>query len=130
MTRRLRMSIENRILIPFVSIILVVVCGTLLFILLIRYTRHPKPIEGVDFFNEVPVYRYKRKVQEAKKLVSKYNALAEKAEASGNVGAAGRYRGKAQAQQAVVEKNQKLADEDDRKRAEKKLAKQAKKTEA
>ena len=109
------------------SIILVVVCGTLLFILLIRYTRHPKPIEGVDFFREVPVYRYKRKVQEAKKLVSKYNALAEKAEAAGDDRAAGRYRGKAQAQQAVVDRNQKLADEDDRKRAEKKLAKQAKK---
>ena len=46
---------------------------------------------------------------------------------AGDDRAAGRYRGKAQAQQAVVDRNQKLADEDDRKRAEKKLAKQAKK---
>ena len=34
------------------------------------------------------------------------------------------------AQEAVALKNQKLADEDDRKRAEKKLAKEAKKTNA
>ena len=112
------------------SIILVIVCGTLLFIGLIHYSRHPKPIEGVDFFREVPVYRYKRKVQEAKKLVSKFTALAEKAEASGDDRLAGKYRGKARAQEAVALKNQKLADEDDRKRAEKKLAKEAKKTNA
>lgn len=112
------------------SIILVIVCGTLLFIGLIHYSRHPKPIEGVDFFKEVPVYRYKRKVQEAKKLVSKFTALAEKAEASGDDRLAGKYRGKARAQEAVALKNQKLADEDDRKRAEKKLAKEAKKTNA
>ncbi len=109
------------------SIILVIVCGTLLVIFLIHFSRHPKPIEGVDYFKEVPVYRYKRKVQEAKKLVSKYNALAEKAEASGDDRTAGRWYGKARAQEAIVEKNQKLADEDDRKRAEKKLAKEAKK---
>ena len=58
------------------------------------------------------------------------DTLAEKAEASGDDRLAGKYRGKARAQEAIVDKNQKLADEDDRKRAEKKLAKEAKKTNA
>ena len=113
-----------------VSIILVVVCSVLLIAGLIYYTKHPKPIEGVDYFREIPVYRYKRKVQEAKKLVSKYKAAALKAEAAGHLKAASRYHDLAAKQEAVVEANQKLADEDDRKRAEKKVAKEAKKAKA
>lgn len=33
-----------------ISIILMTVCLVLLIVLLVRYTKHPKPIEGVDFF--------------------------------------------------------------------------------
>lgn len=67
------------------SLILVVVCGTLLVIFTIKYTKNPKPIEGVDYFNEIPLYRNKKKAAEALKLVEKYTeeliVLKEKKEA-------------------------------------------------
>ena len=37
------------------SAALVVVCATLLVILFVKYTKHPKPIEGVDYFPEEDV---------------------------------------------------------------------------
>lgn len=53
-----------------ISIILVSVCFTLLVILLIKYTKHPKPIEGVDFFPEKTPKELEaeRKAQEKKEL--------------------------------------------------------------
>lgn len=33
-----------------VSLVLVAVCGTLLTVLTVKYTRNPKPIEGIDYF--------------------------------------------------------------------------------
>lgn len=55
-----------------ISFILVVVCGTLLIIFTVKYTKNPKPIEGVDYFREVPLYRNRKKKAEAKALVDKY----------------------------------------------------------
>ncbi len=49
------------------SMVLVIVCGTLLIIGLIRDKKHHKPIEGIDYFVEIPVYNKKRLCLEAKK---------------------------------------------------------------
>ena len=49
------------------SMVLVVVCGTLLIIGLVRDKKHHRPIEGVDYFVEIPVYNKKRLCLEAKK---------------------------------------------------------------
>ena len=49
------------------SMVLVVVCGALLIIGLVRDKKHHKPIEGVDYFVEIPVYNKKRLCLEAKK---------------------------------------------------------------
>lgn len=50
------------------SFCIVLVCGVLLTALLIKYTRHPKPIEGVDFF---PPKTEKELAAEQKKLERK-----------------------------------------------------------
>ena len=50
-----------------VSFLLVVVCGILLIIFSVKYTRNPKPIEGVDYYTEIPVYWAKRKAKLAAK---------------------------------------------------------------
>ena len=110
-----------------VSIVLVVVCAVLLVIFSIKYTLHPKPIEGVDVFPEIPLYRFKRKAADAEKEAVRLTALADKAEAAGNANKALALRKKAENQTALAEKNKLLAAEDDRKRAEKKAAKAAKK---
>lgn len=47
------------------SMILVVVCGTLLVIGFIKDKKHHAPIEGIDFFREIPVYGKKRGYFEA-----------------------------------------------------------------
>ena len=49
------------------SMVLVAVCGTLLIIGLVRDKKHHRPIEGVDYFVEIPVYNKKRLCLEAKK---------------------------------------------------------------
>lgn len=49
------------------SIILVAVCGVLLIIGFIKDKKHHAPIEGTDFFREIPVYGKKRVCFEAKK---------------------------------------------------------------
>lgn len=67
------------------SLGLVIVCGTLLVIFTIKYTKNPKPIEGVDFFPEIPLYRHRKKADQARKAVEKINeelvVLKEKNEA-------------------------------------------------
>ncbi len=55
------------------SLVLVAVCGTLLVIFTIKYTKNPKPIEGVDYFNEIPLYRNRKKAADMKALVEKYS---------------------------------------------------------
>lgn len=107
-----------------ISVILVAVSAVLLIVFLILRTKNPKPIEGVDYFNEIPLYRYKRKAAEAKKLSSKYRARALQAEAASDVKAASAFHAKADRQALIAEKNQKLADADDQKRAAKKAKKQ------
>lgn len=49
------------------SIILVIVCGILLIIGLIKDKKHHKPIEGVDYFLEIPVYGKKRAYADAQR---------------------------------------------------------------
>ena len=68
------------------SVVLVVVCGILLTIFYIRYTLHPKPIEGIDYFKEIPLYRYNKKAAEARKLADELIVKAEKAEAEAEAG--------------------------------------------
>lgn len=53
-----------------ISIILVAVCLALLIPLLVKYTKHPKPIEGIDFFPEKTPKELEaqRKAQEKKEL--------------------------------------------------------------
>ncbi|MCH5198716.1 MAG: prolipoprotein diacylglyceryl transferase [Oscillospiraceae bacterium] len=104
------------------SVILVVVCAVLLVVFLIKYTNSPQPIEGVDYFNEIPLYRFKRKASDAKKEEEKLLASAEKAEANGNTKKAEMLRKKAEKQHELFEKNTALAEEDDKKRAAKKAA--------
>lgn len=50
------------------SLVLVVVCATLLITLTIKYTKHPKPIEGIDYF---PPKTEKELLNEKKKLEKK-----------------------------------------------------------
>ena len=68
------------------SVVLVVVCGILLTIFYIKYTLHPKPIEGVDYFKEIPLYRYNKKAAEARKAADELIAKAEAAEAAAEAG--------------------------------------------
>ncbi len=113
-----------------VSIVLVVVCAVLLIIFSVKYTLHPKPVEGVDFFPEIPLYRYKRKAADAKKEAARLTAAAEAAEAAGNAKKAAALREKAQVQAELAKKNAALAEADDKKRAAKKAAKTAAKADA
>lgn len=55
------------------SLGLVIVCGTLLVIFTIKYTRNPKPIEGVDYFNEIPLYRHRKKAADLRASTEKIN---------------------------------------------------------
>ncbi len=50
------------------SAIAAVVCAVLMVIFLIKYTKHPKPIEGIDFYVEpVPFFKSNRKKAEEEK---------------------------------------------------------------
>ena len=51
-----------------ISFVLVAVCGSLLIILTVKYTKHPKPIEGIDYF---PPKTEKELLAEKKKLERK-----------------------------------------------------------
>lgn len=51
-----------------ISLVLVAVCGSLLIILTVKYTKHPKPIEGIDYF---PPKTEKELLAEKKKLERK-----------------------------------------------------------
>ncbi len=116
------------------SLILVVVCGVLLIIFTVKYTKNPKPIEGVDYFREIPLYRHRKKAAEAKALVEKYAeelvVLRAKKEAdtdekpdAGKIAAVEEKLNKAQ--EAYEKAEEKVAEQDARK-----AAKQAKKSKA
>lgn len=53
------------------SLVLAVASLVLFVIFMIKYTKNPKPIEGVDYFNEIPLYRHRKKAAETEKLVEK-----------------------------------------------------------
>jgi len=48
-----------------ISLVLVLVCGCLLVLFTVKYTKHPKPIEGIDYF---PPKTEKELLAEKKKL--------------------------------------------------------------
>lgn len=105
------------------SVILAVVCAVLFTVFTIRFTLHPKPIEGVDYYKEIPLYRYKRKAAEARKQASALTAKAEAADAAGKTALAARLRDKAAAQEKLAAENAEKARLDDEARAAKKAAK-------
>lgn len=107
------------------SLALVFVCAVLLAALLIKYTKNPKPIEGVDYFPEIPLYRFRRKAADAKKAEEKLLAEAEKAEADGDTKKAAAMKEKAEKQAKLFEENTKRAEEDAAKREAKKAKKKA-----
>lgn len=113
------------------SLVLVLVCGVLFVVFTVKYTKNPKPIEGVDYFNEIPLYRHKKKAADAKALVEKLTeeitVLKAKTEADmenkpdkNRISALEEKLRKAESE---YEEAQKKADEQDAKKA----AKQAKK---
>ncbi len=117
------------------SLILVVLCGALLIVFTIKYTKNPKPIEGVDYFNEIPLYRNKKKAAEALKLVEKYTeeliVLKEKKSADvenkpsdDKINAV---EAKLRKAKSDYEAAMKKVEEEDAKKAAKKQAKEAKK---
>lgn len=53
------------------SLAIFLVCLVLYIIFTVKYTKHPKPIEGVDFFPEIPLYRHRKKAAELQKTVDK-----------------------------------------------------------
>lgn len=80
-----------------ISLGLVVVCGTLFVVLTIRYTKHPKPIEGIDYFppktekelmaeekklerKKIKQERKKMKIENGKMVLKKNNKSEEKRE--------------------------------------------------
>ena len=116
-----------------ISLMLVVVCGTLLVALTIKYTKHPKPIEGVDYFNEIPLYRNRKKAADMRALVEKYTEelTVIRAKSEAGVEAADEKRvavleAKLKKAQTELDAAQKKVDRQDAKKA----AKQAKKSKA
>ena len=60
------------------SFAIVLVCGILLIIKLIKYTKNPQPIEGVDFFppmSEKEWAAHERKVERRKRAKDKRKAI-------------------------------------------------------
>lgn len=119
------------------SLILVVVCGTLLIVFTVKYTKNPKPIEGVDYFNEIPLYRHRKKAADAKaladKLTEELTVLKAKKEAdTDNKPTASKIADtekKLKKALEVYEAEQKKVDLQDAKKAQKEAAKKLKKAE-
>ena len=113
------------------SLALVLVCGVLFVVFTIRYTKNPKPIEGVDYFNEIPLYRNRKKAADAQKLVDKLTEelTVMKAKAEADVdNKPGKNRieeieKKLAKANAALEEAQKKVDEQDAKEAAKKAKK-------
>lgn len=102
------------------SVILASVCMVLLTVFFIKFTLHPKPIEGVDYFNEIPLYGKLRAAADCDKQADK---LEKKLEAVQN---------DSKKAAALEEKIKKLRSDAERARLaaeKKKAAKAAKKAE-
>lgn len=116
------------------SICLAAVCLVLFIVLTVKYTRNPKPVEGVDFYREIPLYNKKKKAFEAKKEWQKLQSAADTAEITlsfdpGNKKLSKKFESakkKAVKAQSAYEKAQAASDAKDAERA----AKKAKKTKA
>ena len=106
------------------SVVLVAVSAILFAVFTVKYTMHPKPIEGIDYYKEIPLYRFKRKAAEAEKQAVLFTEKAEKAEAAGKDRQAQAFRKKAERFTAVQKENEEKARLDDEKRAARKAAKQ------
>lgn len=114
------------------SVALVLVCGVLFIVLTIKYTRNPKPIEGIDFYKEIPLYRYNKKADDARKLFEAADAKATEAEeAAGEDEAlkakAADLRKKADDLKAKYDEAKRIAEEDAARIAAKKAKRHAKK---
>ena len=116
------------------SLALVLICGVLFIVFTIKYTKNPKPIEGVDYFNEIPLYRNRKKAADAQKLVDKLTEelTVMKAKSEADVdNKPGKNKieeieKKLEKAKTALEEAQKKVDEQDAKKA----AKQAKKAKA
>lgn len=116
-----------------VSLILMVVSFILFVILTIKYTKNPKPIEGIDFYTEIPLYNKKKKAFEAKKLYEKLQLKADEAKTAAEADESdAALKQKAEAMQqkadkakAAYEKAQAESDAVDAKREAKKAKKAA-----
>ncbi len=106
-----------------VSVALVIVCAVLYTALTIRYTMHPKPIEGVDYVKEIPLYRYKRKAQEAQKAADNCAKKAEEAEKAGDAAKAESCRKQEEKYRKIFRENVEKALTDDEEREKKRVAK-------
>lgn len=53
------------------SLAIFLVSLVLYIIFTVKYTKNPKPVEGVDFFPEIPLYRHRKKAAELQKTVDK-----------------------------------------------------------
>ena len=116
------------------SVILVFVCGVLYIALTIKYTRNPKPIEGIDFYKEIPLYRYNKKADDARKLFEAADAKAKEAEeAAGEDDAlrakAADLRQKADDLKAKYDEARRLAEEDAARIAAKRQRRKSRKSE-
>lgn len=103
------------------SIVLASVCFVLFIIFTIKYTKNPKPIEGVDYFREIPVYNKKKKALDAKKAWEKAEEKAAAAEGF----KAEKLRADAAKKKALYDKAQAESDAKEAKKAAKKAKKNA-----
>ena len=104
------------------SVLLVAVCAVLFTALTVKYTVHPKPIDGIDYFRDVPVYRFKRKALEAQKQADALTARADAAETAGNAKKAAALREKAARFVKLAAENAEKAAADEEERNKKRAA--------
>lgn len=115
------------------SLILALVSLVLFVVFMIKYTKNPKPIEGVDYFNEIPVYRHKKKMAVAREKIESYTQeitvleakLAADTDEKPSAAKLDALREKLKKAEAEYAEAKKKSDEQDAKKAEK-LAKKVK----
>ena len=105
------------------SVVIVIVCTILFTIFTIKYTMYPKPIEGVDYVREIPLYRFKRKAREAEKTANDFAQKAADAEKAGNTARAESLRKQEEKYRKLFEENTEKARIDDEAREKKRIAK-------
>ena len=105
------------------SVALVIVSAVLYTIFTIKYTMHPKPIEGIDYVKEIPLYRFKRKAQEAEKTANGFAEKAAAAEQAGQTAKAETLRKQEEKYRKLCEENKEKARLDFEAREKKRIAK-------